>query len=79
MTALASTDWVRRYEDLRAHTLGSLATLQSQAWGMVVFVQQGMRGWMSAWLQPPPETGDAARTRPRPMRPSRALRRPRYF
>ena len=61
MTALASPDWVRRYEDLRAHTLGSLAAFQSQAWGMVVFIEQGMRGWMRAWLQPPPDTGDAAR------------------
>jgi hypothetical protein len=61
MTALAPPDWVRRYEDLRAHHLGSLAVLQSQAWAMVVFVEQGMRGWMRAWLEPPPDTGQAAR------------------
>ncbi len=60
MTVVHSPDWVRRYEDLRAHTLGPLAALQSQAWGMVVFVQQGMRGWMRAWLRSPPDTGAAA-------------------
>lgn len=54
MTNVNSPNWIQRYEDLRAHTLGSLAALQSQAWGLVVFVQQGMRGWMCAWQDPPP-------------------------
>ncbi|MGO8697505.1 MAG: hypothetical protein ACLQVY_07285 [Limisphaerales bacterium] len=52
MTNTTAADWTQRYEDLRAHTLGSLATIQSQAWGLVVFVQQGMRGWMRAWQDP---------------------------
>jgi len=52
MTTVSSPDWARRYEDFRAHTLGSLATLQSQAWGLVVFIQQGMQGWMRAWQEP---------------------------
>ena len=59
MTSVSSPDWVRRYEDLRAHTLGSLATLPAQAWGWVVFVQQGMRGWMRAWQDPQRPAGDA--------------------
>ena len=53
MTAAHSPDWVQRYEDLRAHTVGSLAGLHSQAWGLIVFIQQGMRGWMRAWQEPP--------------------------
>lgn len=61
MTNVHSPDWVQRYEDLRAHTLGSLAALQSQAWGLVVFVQQGMRGWMRAWQDPPRRASDQAR------------------
>lgn len=61
MTTMPAPDWVRRYEDLRAHTLGSLAAIQSQAWGMVVLVQQGMWGWMRAWRQPLLDTVDAAR------------------
>ena len=61
MTIMPAPDWIRRYEDLRAHTLGSLAAIQSQAWGMVVLVQQGMWGWMRAWRQPPPDPGDPAR------------------
>jgi len=61
MTGIPAPDWVRRYEDLRAHTLGSLAAVQSQAWGMVVLVQQGMWGWMRAWRQPPLDPGDPAR------------------
>jgi hypothetical protein len=49
---------------LRAHTLGSLAALQSQAWGFVVFVQQGMRGWMRAWHDPQRHAGDPAQPPP---------------
>jgi len=52
MTNANAPDWAQRYEDLRAHTLGSLAAVQSQAWGLVVFIQQGMRGWMRAWQDP---------------------------
>jgi hypothetical protein len=52
MTNTNAPDWAQRYEDLRAHTLGSLAVVQSQAWGLVVFIQQGMRGWMRAWQDP---------------------------
>ena len=61
MSRIDSPDWVRRYEALRAHTLGSLATLQSQARGLVVFIEQGMRGWMRAWQDPLPDSGEAAR------------------
>lgn len=61
MTNVNSPDWARRYEDLRAHALGSLAALQSQARGLVVFAQQGMRGWMRAWQDPLPDTGEPAR------------------
>lgn len=66
MTAVRSPDWVRCYEDLRAHTLGSLAALQSDAWGLVVFVQQGMRGWMRAWQDPQRQAGDPAQPPPTP-------------
>ena len=66
----ASPDWARRYEDLRAHTLGSLAALPSQAWGWVVFVQQGMRGWMHAWQDPCRHIQDQAS--PMPTLPSSA-------
>ncbi len=61
MTNLNSPDWVQRYEDLRAHTLGSLAALHSQACGLAVFVQQGMRGWMGAWQAPPAQAAEPAR------------------
>ena len=61
MTNLNSSDWGQRYEALRAHTLGTLAALQSQAWGLVVFVQQGMRGWMRAWQDPPQSVNDQAK------------------
>ena len=60
MTTIPASDWVRRYEDLRAHTLGSLAAMQTQAWGMAVLVRQGMWGWMRAWRQGPLNPGDAA-------------------
>ena len=64
MTAVSSTDWVQRYEDLRAHTLGPLAELQGQAWGLAVFVQRGMRSWMQAWQAPPPQPRDPVRSTP---------------
>jgi hypothetical protein len=64
MRKVNSSDWGQRYEDLRAHALGSLATLHSQAQGLVVFVQQGMRGWMRAWQDPPPDTRETARFTP---------------
>ena len=62
MNTTTAPDWVRRYEDLRAHTLGSLAAIQSQAWGMVVLVQQGMWGWMRAWRQPPANALEVVQT-----------------
>jgi len=62
MTIMPAPDWIRRYEDLRAHTLGSLAAIQSQAWGMVVLVQQGMWGWMRAWRESPSDTVDAVQS-----------------
>ncbi len=65
MTSLNSPDWVQRYEDLRAHTLGSLAALHAQAWGLAVFVQQGMRSWMGAWQAPPSQAAE-------PVRPTHA-------
>jgi hypothetical protein len=52
MTNTNTPAWAQRYEDLRSHTLGSLAAIQSQAWGLAIFVQQGMRGWMRAWQDP---------------------------
>jgi hypothetical protein len=61
MTNTHSPDWTQRYEDLRAHTLGSLAALQSQAWGLALFVQQGMRGWMHAWQDPLQSASDQTR------------------
>ena len=66
MTPMNSPDWVRCYEDLRAYILGSLAALQSQAWGLAVFVQQGMRGWMGAWQDPQRPVGDPAPPPPTP-------------
>jgi hypothetical protein len=66
MTPFNSSEWVKRYEALRAHTLGTLAALQSQAWGLVVFVQQGMRGWMRAWQDPLRGVNDQAKLMPIP-------------
>jgi len=60
MTMANPLDWVQRYEDLRAHTLGSLAALPSQAWAWTLFVRQGMRGWMQAWQDPLRRAADPA-------------------
>ncbi len=64
MTDLSSPQWPQRYEDLRAHTLGSQATLHPQAWAWVVFAQQGMRGWMRAWQDPLRPAGQRAQPAP---------------
>jgi hypothetical protein len=62
MTNLPSPDWTRRYEDLRAHTLGSLAALHTQAWALAVFVGQGMRAWMGAWQSAPSQAEEPTRS-----------------
>ena len=67
--SIPSPDWVQRYEDLRAHTLGSLAVLPGQTWGWALFVRQGMRGWMHAWQDPLRSASDPAGF-PHPLPPS---------
>jgi hypothetical protein len=52
MTAIDSPNWVQRYEDLRVHSVGSAIAFGPPAWGLVLLVQQGVRGWMRAWQDP---------------------------
>jgi len=52
MTTIDPPIWVQRYEDLRAHSVGTPATFEPPAWGLVLLVQQGVRGWMLAWQDP---------------------------
>ena len=52
MTTIHPPNWVQRYEDLRAHSVGTPATFEPPAWGLVLLVQQGVRGWMLAWQDP---------------------------
>jgi hypothetical protein len=49
--------WTTRYEDLRrrAHEEGGGT---DGAWGLALFLRQGMRAWMQAW--PAPVTAEAA-------------------
>lgn len=62
MTTISPSNWTQHYEDLRAHNVGSMADLGPPAWGMVLLVQQGVRGWMRAWQDPL----RASRAEPRP-------------
>jgi hypothetical protein len=52
MTTTCPANWVQRYEDLRANSLGSLACFGAPSWGLALLVQQGVRGWMLAWRDP---------------------------
>jgi hypothetical protein len=58
-SATPSATWVERYETLRLHVLDSRPTLQVQPLGLVLWLAQGMAGWMRCWARaveaaPPP-------------------------
>lgn len=46
--------WTGRYESLRRHVLGETGRLQSAPLGLLLFIREGLAGWMRAWNQPPP-------------------------
>lgn len=46
-----------RYEDLRNDVLHSLPEIGKQSQGLVLFLRQGMIGWLNAWSKcSPPHT-----------------------
>lgn len=66
---MKSPNWVQRYEDLRAHSLGSFSTFESEGWGLVLLVQQGVQGWMRAWQNPWRASRAEPRLAPAPQGP----------
>jgi hypothetical protein len=72
---LHSPDWTRRYEQVRAHGVGSVPEVQESTWGWAVLVQRGMRCWMEAWQSPVPPSGGSgpsSSSRPPLQNPSTA-------
>lgn len=71
MTTINPANWVQRYEALRAHSVGTQATFQPPAWGLVLLVQKGVQGWMRAWQDPlraaSAEPGPTPSTDPSPL------------
>ncbi len=59
--------WTERYEALRQQVLGEAGRLQSAPLGLVLFIREGLAGWMRRWNQPPPVWASARS--PSPMLP----------
>jgi len=67
-TALANDPaWTERYESLRQHVLSEAGRLQSAPLGLLLFIREGLAGWMRRWNQPPPVSASAKS--PSPMLP----------
>lgn len=66
MKTASSQSWVQRYEDLRAHSVGAQPAVEASAWGLVLLVQRGVRGWMRAWQDPLRAVNDEPRPTPNP-------------
>ena len=67
-TVLASdAAWAERYEAIRQHVLGEAGRLQSAPLGLLLFIREGLAGWMRRWNQPPPVWASAKS--PSPMLP----------
>lgn len=52
--AIKGAAWTERYEALRQHVLGEAGRLQSAPLGLLLFIREGLAGWMRRWNQPPP-------------------------
>ncbi|HXP60901.1 MAG TPA: hypothetical protein VN829_10445 [Dongiaceae bacterium] len=46
-----SSIWVERYEALRHHVLNAGPVLDLQPLGLVLWLAQGMAGWMCQWTE----------------------------
>jgi hypothetical protein len=53
-----SATWVERYETLRLHVMDDRPVLDLEPLGLVLWLAQGMAGWMGCWVEavaaPPP-------------------------
>jgi hypothetical protein len=69
-----SATWVERYETLRRHVLDRRGGFALEPLGLVLWLAQGMAGWMCSWAKameaPPPSPAMVA---PLPMFPARSL------
>jgi hypothetical protein len=45
----ASFSWTERYETLRHHVVDGTRVLESKPLGLVLWLAQGMAGWMREW------------------------------
>jgi hypothetical protein len=46
-----STTWIERYETLRRHVLNGGPLLELQPLSLVLWLAQGMAGWMRRWTK----------------------------
>lgn len=46
-----STTWIERYETLRCHVLTGRAVVELEPLSLVLWLAQGMAGWMRRWAQ----------------------------
>jgi hypothetical protein len=49
-----NSDLVNRYEELRCQALGEMG----RGLGMVLFLREGMKVWMEAWMNSTPSTAE---------------------
>jgi hypothetical protein len=73
-THTASATWAERYETLRRHVLDRRAGLALEPFGLVLWLAQGMAGWMGSWakaVEAPPSS--PAMVAPLPMFPATSL------
>lgn len=69
-TPTPSANWEERYETLRFHVLDDRPVLNLEPLGFVLWLAQGMAGWMDCWVEavaaprPSPAIAPPSRTVP---------------
>lgn len=64
--------WTERYESLRRYVLEGSAMLESQPLGLVLWMANGMAGWMSQWSKLSQPESPSPGTACRPQCPCKA-------
>ena len=47
----SSVSWVERYEALRRHVMAGCQILESEPLSLILWLAQGMAGWMRHWAE----------------------------
>jgi hypothetical protein len=66
LPATPTATWIERYETLRRHVLNGGHVLDSEPLSLILWMAQGMAGWMRHWAEAAVQTSSSAGVLPPP-------------